>query len=131
MSIKRKKIPLEKLSIGMCVVGMDRSWIETPFLRHRVQITGAEQIEKLKGAGVRFVEVECDERDAPAPEPVSMVHATGSFASRACCSRMLEAETPATSFDEELPISHQVYCQAKEIVHETMQNVKVGRRDRH
>ena len=126
MSIKRKKIPLEKLSIGMCVVGMDRSWIETPFLRHRVQITGAEQIEKLKGAGVRFVEVECDERDAPAPEPVSMVHASGSLPPEPAVTTA-PAETPATSFDEELPISHQVYCQAKEIVHETMQNVKVGR----
>lgn len=126
----RKTIPLEKLSIGMCVVGMDRSWLETPFLRHRIRITGPDQILKLKHAGVRFVEVESDEGESdiiepfPLKEPSASLPSDPSVPSRGS---LEHREQPATEFERELPISHQVYCQAKEVVHQTMNNVRMGR----
>jgi putative nucleotidyltransferase with HDIG domain len=124
----RKTIPLDRLTLGMSVVGMDRSWMETPFLRHRLRITTPDQIEKLKRAGVRFVDVESDETaDTPAATPPvaeSPDPAIGTAASERPESPSI---TTATRFDEELPIAHEVYRSARAIVQGAMQDVRLGR----
>ncbi len=124
----RKTIPLDQLTVGMSVVGMDRSWIHTPFLRHRVRITRIEQIDKLKRAGVRFVEVEHEECPDPPTIPASLGDVPDPILSE------IAAEHPdgpppdrGTTFDEELPAAHQVYQKAKEVVQEAMQDVRIGR----
>ena len=65
----RKTIPLAQLTPGMTVTGMDKSWLETPFLRHRIEITDSTQIEKLKGCGVTVVEVEGEFEPEAEAEP--------------------------------------------------------------
>jgi putative nucleotidyltransferase with HDIG domain len=120
----RKTISLDCLTVGMRVVGMDRSWMETPFLRHRMRITTAEQIAKLKRSGVRSVEVEIDDpaegqTDHGRPDPVMAEVARQPPES--------PAATEATFFDEELPIAHEAYRSAKNIVQGAMQDVRIGR----
>jgi putative nucleotidyltransferase with HDIG domain len=124
----RKTIPLDQVMIGMSVVGMDRSWLDTPFLRHRVLITRTDQIDKLKKAGVRFVEVECE----PCPHPSVAPPPIGDTPDPAVC-RLADEPSDGrhiertTTFEEELPIAHEVYRNAKGLVETAMHDVRLGR----
>lgn len=51
----QKRIPVSRVKPGMYVAGLDRSWLETPFLFHRKLIKSTEEIEILKRNGVREV----------------------------------------------------------------------------
>ena len=123
----RTTIPLDQLTIGMTVVGMDQSWLKTPFLRHRVRITRRDQIDKLKRAGVRFVDVEGEEcAEALAVPPFRETSdATPSQASDEPLEIPPDHQT--TTFNEELPVSYEVYRSAKGIVEAAMQDVRMGR----
>ena len=75
-----KRIHIGKLKPGMYLVGLDRSWLETPFLRHHFLIDNAEDIARLRQAGVREVTIDpsrglnvADEPEVkdPGPEPPS------------------------------------------------------------
>ncbi len=54
----RKRVAIGDLRPGMYVVGLDRSWLQTPFLFHRKLIQRPEEIEKLKKHGIREVEID-------------------------------------------------------------------------
>lgn len=75
-----KRIPIGELKPGMYLVGLDRSWLETPFLRHHFLIGTAEEIARLRQAGVREVTIDPSRgldvpdqpvADAPDPAPPS------------------------------------------------------------
>lgn len=57
----RKRISIDQLKIGMKVEKLDRSWLATPFLRHRFTITSSEQIAQLQASGVQQLDVETDD----------------------------------------------------------------------
>ncbi|HET7058702.1 MAG TPA: HD-GYP domain-containing protein [Nitrospiraceae bacterium] len=127
MGTMRKTIPLDQLTIGMTVVGMDRSWLETPFLRHRVRITRRDQIDKLKKAGVRFVEVEGEECvEAVAVPPIGQVPDPVRTEEASELSHA-PPDHRTTAFDEELPIAHEIYRSAKGVVESAMNDVRIGR----
>lgn len=53
----------------MYVVGIDRPWIQTPFLTHRFALRNHAQIDKLKKVGIAFVDIDTDRGvDVPASE---------------------------------------------------------------
>ena len=54
----RKRVAVADLRPGMYVVGLDRSWLQTPFLFHRKLIQGADEIDQLKKHGIREVEID-------------------------------------------------------------------------
>jgi len=54
----RKRVAIGDLRPGMYVIGLDRSWLQTPFLFHRKLIERPEDIEKLKQHGIREVEID-------------------------------------------------------------------------
>lgn len=54
----RRKILLTDLKVGMFLIGVDRSWLHTPFLRHKFKITNQSEIETIRRAGI--VEVTID-----------------------------------------------------------------------
>jgi putative nucleotidyltransferase with HDIG domain len=56
MAIKR--IPIASLKLGMYLVGLDRSWIATPFFSHKFLVDKQAQIDKLKQISVRFVDID-------------------------------------------------------------------------
>jgi putative nucleotidyltransferase with HDIG domain len=122
----RKTIPLDQLMIGMTVVGMDRSWLATPFLRHRVRITRHDQINKLKKTGVRFVEVE-EEASAEAIAIPPIGQRSDPVVSE---ERDEPPDVPSdrtTAFDEELPVARAIYRSAKGVVEAAMNDVRIGR----
>jgi HD-GYP domain-containing protein (c-di-GMP phosphodiesterase class II) len=70
MSETTKIIPIEELKLGMFVERLDRSWLTTPFFRHRFIIRNAEDIALMKRYGIKRVVIDptkgVDIEDAPA-----------------------------------------------------------------
>jgi len=53
-----RRVPLSEVKPGMYVVGLDRSWIDTPFLFHRKLIKDSDDIELFKKHGIREVVID-------------------------------------------------------------------------
>jgi len=128
----RKQISIDQLTLGMKIMKLDRSWAETPFLRHRMHVTDVKQIDALRACGVRLLDVEMDEQvqtlrddrqesppsEEPARETVMPVEPEPDPAS---------AAPPEIPFQEELPTARQVYQAAKGIISQAMADVRMGR----
>ena len=59
----KQEIPIALLRPGMHVVGIDVSWIDSPFLRHSFKIQDPQDIQKLVDSGVNIVTIERDKCD--------------------------------------------------------------------
>ena len=96
--MSKRTISVDQLRVGMYLVGVDRSWFRTPFLRHRFSITDRSQIDALRKAGIATVTIDLtqgrdaggrpevqtsQEADAPpsVSAPASMTFALGSLGS--------------------------------------------------
>jgi putative nucleotidyltransferase with HDIG domain len=121
----RKRISIDELKIGMKVEKLDRSWLATPFLRHRFTITSLEQIKQLHASGVQQLDVDVDDAQLSADSFVSVMLA-GTKASQPI-SPTMETEPTTIPFAEELPAAKQVYKAAKLIIQQAMEDVRMGR----
>lgn len=65
----KQEISIALLRPGMYVVGIDVSWIDSPFLRHSFKIQDPQDIQKLVDSGVKIVTIERDKSDV-LPEAV-------------------------------------------------------------
>jgi len=68
----KKRIGIDELQPGMLVEKLDRSWLDTPFFRHKMTISSHQQIAQLKACGVRTLIINIDTKgiaEAPALEP--------------------------------------------------------------
>jgi HD-GYP domain-containing protein (c-di-GMP phosphodiesterase class II) len=45
----------------MYLIGLDRSWLQTPFLRHKFAIKDQSEIEALRRAGIAQVTIDCEQ----------------------------------------------------------------------
>jgi len=63
--VAQQKIPLSALKIGMYLVGVDRSWLHTPFLRHKFMIAHQSEIDALQRAGIREVVIDTAQGASP------------------------------------------------------------------
>jgi putative nucleotidyltransferase with HDIG domain len=120
----QKRIFIDQLKIGMKVEKLNRSWLATPFLRHRFTITSAEQIKQLHASGVTQIDVEVDDvcQDTGSFMPARPAE-TETFPS---ISSTLEPEPATTPFAEELPVARQVYKAAKLIIQQAMEDARMG-----
>ena len=121
----RKRISIDQLKIGMKVEKLDRSWLATPFLRHRFTITSSEQIAQLQASGVQQLDVEaddaCQDSGAFAPSIPAKAETSQPIAP-------IPKPEPATiPFAEELPAAKQTYAAAKSVVQHAMEDVRMGR----
>ena len=57
----QRTIPLTRLVVGMYLIGVDRSWLQTPFLRHKFKITDQSEIEALRRAGIAEVMIDTEQ----------------------------------------------------------------------
>ncbi len=122
----RKRIDVDQLRPGMRVVTIDRSWLVTPFLSHRLTITSQEQIEQLKACGVQVVEIAVDGDKETVGQDVPEPLTTDGEANVPV--RQEECPDPqAASFDEELTTAKEVYRAAKAVIQGAMQDVRLGR----
>ena len=120
----KKRIGIDELQPGMLVEKLDRSWLSTPFLRHKMTITSSEQIAQLKACGVRTLVVTVQaENISETPQSESDITSDPALTTA-------EATTsvPATvPFEEELPDARRVYQAAKTIVQNAMHDTRLGR----
>jgi HD-GYP domain-containing protein (c-di-GMP phosphodiesterase class II) len=67
----RKRIPLSQLKPGMHIVELDRPWLDTPFVFHRMHIEDVEDIAQLEKHGVRevVIEIEPDAEEGTPAQP--------------------------------------------------------------
>lgn len=119
-----KRIGIDELQPGMLVEQLDRSWLSTPFFRHKMTITSPQQIAQLKACGVRTLVVRIDAeavREAPAPEQ--------SLADDSNVPVVEESVSapPVVPFEEELAVARQVYQAAKTVIQEAMHDARLGR----
>jgi putative nucleotidyltransferase with HDIG domain len=120
----QRRIHIDELRPGMQVEKLDRSWLKTPFFRHKMTITSSEQIAQLKACGVRtlVVTVEAEEIAEP-PETKPDITSTPVLTAP-------EETAPVSSMvplEEELPTARQTYQAAKNIVEHAMQDTRLGR----
>ena len=54
----QRTIPLTRLTVGMYLIGVDRSWLQTPFFRHKFRIKDQSEIEALRRAGITEVTID-------------------------------------------------------------------------
>ena len=47
--------------VGMYLIGVDRSWLQTPFLRHEFTIKDQSEIEALRRAGIAEVTIDTEQ----------------------------------------------------------------------
>ena len=70
-----KKIPFAALKIGMFVHDLDTDWFNHPFVRNQFPIREAEEIERIRQAGIASLYIDTDKgldvADAPTREEVS------------------------------------------------------------
>lgn len=121
----RKRISIDQLKIGMKVEKLDRSWLATPFLRHRFTITSSEQIAQLQASGVRQLDVEADDgcQNSDSIAPAMPAEAEISMP----ISPTPKPEPATIPFAEELPAARQTYIAAKLVVQHAMEDVRMGR----
>ena len=121
----RKRISIDQLKIGMKVEKLDRSWLATPFLRHRFTITSSEQIEQLHTSGVQQLDVDIDDAHQDSGSFVSAMPAEAEISQP--IPPTLKPEPSPIPFAEELPAARQVYKAAKLIIQQAMEDVRMGR----
>lgn len=121
----RKRISIDQLKIGMTVEKLDRSWLATPFLRHRFRITSSEQIQQLHASGVQQLDVEADGADLDSGSLMPAMPAEAEPSQP--IAPPLEPEPSTIPFAEELPAARQVYKAAKLIIQQAMEDVRMGR----
>jgi HD-GYP domain-containing protein (c-di-GMP phosphodiesterase class II) len=58
MAIKR--IPTASVQVGMYLCGIDRAWLDTPFLMHRFLIKSSTDIAKLQQCGIQEITIDTE-----------------------------------------------------------------------
>ncbi len=56
----KKQIPISSATVGMYLCGIDCSWLDTPFLRHRFLIRSTSDLSKLRQCGIKEITIDTD-----------------------------------------------------------------------
>ena len=55
-----KRIPIDQLTVGMFIAGLDQPWYRTPFLLHKWLVSNPDDIIQLKRHGIQIVTIDTD-----------------------------------------------------------------------
>ncbi|MBL8039623.1 MAG: HD-GYP domain-containing protein [Nitrospira sp.] len=120
-----KRIGIDELKPGMLVEQLDRSWLDTPFFRHKMTITSANQIAQLKACGVRTLVVSI-EKEHTATQPVNAAPDITDDPAFTVPKETVSVPS-IVGLEEELPLARQTYQAAKTIVQNAMYDTRLGR----
>ncbi len=56
----KKRITITAVKVGMYICGIDRSWLDTPFLRHRFLIRSTTDLTKLQQCGIQEITIDTE-----------------------------------------------------------------------
>ncbi len=119
-----KRIGIDELRPGMLVEKLDRSWLDTPFFRHKMTITSSDQIAQLKACGVRSLVVNIEAEKIAESREVAPDITSDPLLTAADDTASVSSVVP---LEEELPSARQVYQAAKTIVQNAMHDTRLGR----
>jgi HD-GYP domain-containing protein (c-di-GMP phosphodiesterase class II) len=116
MSRATKTISIDELRLGMFIERLDRSWLTTPFMRHRFVLSDADDIALLKRYGIKQIVIDptkgldVEERvtapaapPAPAVSPEAPSLAVSPDAPAASAPRDVPAPAPSTDRPAAIP----------------------------
>ncbi len=102
----KRTIPIGRLKVGMYLAGVDRSWLHTPFLRHRFLIKHESEITALWSAGIAEVVVDTElgldpdsgsgEKQRPTPTPSGATVENAPVPASECVSLPSERPSPVS-----------------------------------
>jgi len=140
-----KTIPIERLKVGMFIVGMDRSWFQTPFFSHRWLLKRDEDLARLKASGIKEVTIDvaigADEdpaenmkRDAPSAKQEESFGGLGTNGTAICAGPELveglheRRDTPSSPprLEEEVELARNVRADALQAVERIFNGIKTG-----
>lgn len=121
-----KKISVQQLKPGMFIHDMNCGWMEHPFLTGTLKVKSDKEIEKIVGGGIREVYIDTDKgldvQDAPTESEVKaeIDHELIALAQKA-------RPAESVSLRDELDKSRRVHSEANKIVHNIMQDARLGK----
>src|SRR5512139_1097386 len=129
--MKRKKIDVNELAIGMYVSELDRPWLETSFIFQGFPITTQEEITTLQHY-CKYIYIDTEQSRAPAA--VASATTTLSSRSHQFETRQLNYSQPSAttrleqvSFESELKQAATVYRKSKEYINAVFADARLGR----
>ncbi len=145
MEIEARKLPIQKLAVGMYVAQLDRPWLETPFLFQGFTIKTKEEIDELREY-CKFVYVDSTslppDDSSPDPEPTVEVamesvdepsEGTGLlsklssfFESDASEAEPGEGYVDSASLAEELPRAKDIHTRSSSVLKDVMNVLRRG-----
>lgn len=128
--MKRQKIDVNELAIGMYVSDLDRPWLETPFIFQGFPVSTQEEIVTLKRY-CKYVYIDTEQSRASGSAGVGSVVAspTHQFETR----QLNHTQPPATTrheqvnFESELKQAATVYSKSKEYLNAVFADARFGR----
>lgn len=121
-----KKINVSDLVVGMYVQDMNCGWMDHPFLRSSIALTGEDQITKILEAGIREVYIDPDRGvDGRGPDVIEVERELDQ--QMAAFAVVGEPAVRQTSFREESERAHRIQGEANELIHDLMQDVRLGK----
>jgi len=121
-----KKISIDQLKPGMYVSDLGSDWMSHPFLRSAFAVKDEAMVKKIVSSGIHEVYIDPsrgdDVPDAPSTEEV--IEHLESKMLEAAVTPVPERKIPAS---EELVRARRIHGEANQIIHNIMQDVRLGR----
>ncbi|MCC6544522.1 MAG: HD-GYP domain-containing protein [Nitrospirae bacterium] len=125
-----KKIPVQKLNVGMFVEQLDRPWIDTPFFFHKKLIKTQDQIDKLISNGIMYVMINtekgADLEDKSVLNDTERTHLSVKPEEKPKPSAKSEYIDPLT-IDEELPRAKEIRSNVSNVVKNIFNDTRMGK----
>ena len=115
-----KLVPISKLRIGMYVHDLHREWIEHNFLRNQFLIDNEKTLQKLSALGECEISIDTSRgKDVEEPRPVPSKSPTPNKETRPA--------SRSSRLGEERQYAKRLHAEAHRIVHNLMNDIRMGR----
>jgi len=120
-----KKIPINKVKIGMYVHDLDCSWIQHPFTVNQFKLVKQAQIEQIKKAGIQ--EFYIDTEKGIDIEEIAVVDEMMDHDSSELLSQNVAKESNKKALADELLSANKVKREATQAISNIMENARLGK----
>ncbi len=136
-----KKIPITSLDVGMYITKLDISWIDSPFLSHSRLIKTPKEIEQLKKAGAKEIEIDPNKGKDVAEESTSKEEPSSSHENNTAENieteestdeslseepQVLSAEEKGKQLNQELERAKEIHSKVRKAISSTLDSLSAG-----
>lgn len=123
--MRREKVDVADLRIGMYVAEPDRPWLETPFLFQGFPIKSQDEIKQFQSC-CQYVYVDLDESDTEQTPRADADHRFSTGAINRAHFHYPHPEPDRKAYVTELKRAVKVYTRARSYIHNLMEDVRLG-----